>query len=101
VPLTKCKGVTVGEKLAVVDAVLRRILNHTTPKTDVLHRHYVGLSEADVAVGLMQIQEALVELMCTAHLGRCESQLRRLFKVVYTKRHIDGRCATNSPVSGA
>lgn len=34
---------TVGEKLGLSSAVLRRILNHTAPKTDVLHRHYVGL----------------------------------------------------------
>ncbi len=60
---------TVGEKLGLGDAVLRRILNHTAPKGDVLHRHYVGLSEADVAGGLMQIQEALVGLMRNAHQG--------------------------------
>ncbi len=41
---------TVGEKLELGDAVLRRILNHTAPKTDVLHRHYVGLNEGDVAL---------------------------------------------------
>jgi integrase len=56
---------TVGEKLALGDAVLRRILNHTAPKTDVLHRHYIGLGGADVAGGLVQIQETLVELMRT------------------------------------
>ena len=33
---------TVGEKLGVGDAVLRRILNHTAGKDDVLHRHYGG-----------------------------------------------------------
>lgn len=54
---------TVGEKLGLGDAVLRRILNHTAPKTDVLHRHYVGLNEADVAEGLVAIQEALVGMM--------------------------------------
>ena len=43
---------TVGEKLGLGDAVLRRILNHTAPMTDVLHRHYVGLSDGDVADGL-------------------------------------------------
>jgi len=57
---------TVGEKLGLSDAVLRRILNHTAPKTDVLHRHYVGLREADVAGGLVAIQEALVGLMADA-----------------------------------
>jgi len=54
---------TVGEKLGVGDAVLRRILNHTAPKTDVLHRHYVGLNEADVSGAMVRIQDALVELM--------------------------------------
>jgi len=54
---------TVGEKLGLGDAVLRRILNHTAPKTDVLHRHYVQLSEADVAEGLVKIQSALTDLM--------------------------------------
>jgi integrase len=56
---------TVGEKLGLGDAVLRRILNHTAPKTDVLHRHYVMLNEGDVAVGLVRIQEALTALLDT------------------------------------
>lgn len=47
---------TVGEKLGISDAVLRRIPNHTAPRTDVLHRHYVGLSDGDVAVALAKIQ---------------------------------------------
>jgi integrase len=50
---------TVGEKLGLGDAVLRRILNHTVPKTDVLHRHYIGLNVGDVADGLVRIQGAL------------------------------------------
>lgn len=54
---------TVGEKLGLGDAVLRRVLNHTAPKTDVLHRHYVGLNEADVVGALVQIQEALTRMM--------------------------------------
>lgn len=54
---------TVGEKLGLGDAVLRRILNHTAPKTDVLHRHYIGLNDGDVMVGLVRIQEALLGLM--------------------------------------
>lgn len=40
---------TVGEKLGGSSAVLRRILNHTAPKTDVLHRHYVGLGVGDAS----------------------------------------------------
>ncbi len=60
---------TVGEKLGLGDAVLRRILNHTAPKSDVLHRHYVGLNEADMAGALVQIQEALAGLMGNARQG--------------------------------
>lgn len=54
---------TVGEKLRLGGAVLRRILNHTAPKGDVLHRHYVGLNEADVVGAPVRIQEALQGLM--------------------------------------
>jgi hypothetical protein len=43
--------------------VLRRILTHTAPKTDVLHRHYVGLSVGDVTEPLVRIQMALATLM--------------------------------------
>ena len=60
---------TVGQKLGLGDAVLRRILSHTAPKFDVLHRHYVGLNECDVARVLAQIQEALVGLTWNAHQG--------------------------------
>ena len=48
-------------------AVLRRILNHTAPKGDVLHRHYVGLNEGDVVVGLVKIQTELTNLMRNDH----------------------------------
>lgn len=58
---------TVGEKLGLGDAVLRRILNHTAPKTDVLHRHYVGLGVEDVRVGLGQVQGELFGLMRGAY----------------------------------
>jgi len=60
---------TVGEKLGLGDAVLRRILNHTAPKSDVLHRHYVGLNSADVAGAMVQIQAALIGLMQEARQG--------------------------------
>jgi hypothetical protein len=40
-----------------------RAVNHTAMKTDVLHRHYVGLNEADVAVAMLRIQEAMSKLM--------------------------------------
>ncbi|MEZ7847908.1 MAG: hypothetical protein QMB14_00885 [Polaromonas sp.] len=43
--------------------MLRRIVNHTAPKSDVLHRHYAGLCEADVAGAMVQIQASLTGLM--------------------------------------
>lgn len=46
----------VGQKIGVGDAVMRRILNHTPPKTDVLHRHYVGLNCDDVREELERVQ---------------------------------------------
>ena len=54
---------TVGERLGVGDAVLRRILNHTAPKADVLHRHYVSLRVEDVTEPLRMMQRRMVELM--------------------------------------
>lgn len=54
---------TVGQKLGLGDAVLRRILNHTAPKTDVLNRHYVGLNDSDVSEGLIRIQTMIDTLM--------------------------------------
>ena len=56
---------TVGEKLGLGDAILRRILNHTAPKTDVLHRHYGGFNDRDVDVdsGMTQIQQRLAGMM--------------------------------------
>jgi hypothetical protein len=50
---------TVGNKLGVDDAVLRRILNHTAPKIDVLHRQYVGVGGVDVSEALEQIQNEM------------------------------------------
>lgn len=47
---------TVGERLGVSDAVLRRILNHTPQKGDVLHRHYVQLGVEDVRGALERMQ---------------------------------------------
>ena len=55
--------VTVGEKLGLGDAVLRRLLNHTALKGDVLHRHYVGLNDSDVLEGLVAIQDAITAMM--------------------------------------
>ena len=56
---------TTGEKLAVGDAVLRRILNHTAKRSDVLHRHYVSLTTSDIIDPLFKIQ---VELERMAHI---------------------------------
>ena len=54
---------TVGERLKVGDAVLRRILNHTAPKSDVLHSHYVSLNTEDVLPALVMIQNELCSMM--------------------------------------
>jgi len=54
---------TTGERLVVGDAVLRRILNHTAKRSDVLHRHYVSLSAQDVAAPLQSIQNELMRQM--------------------------------------
>jgi len=59
---------TTGERLAVGDAVLRRILNHTAQRADVLHRHYVSLSAADITEPLMAIQRELENLMAIGKL---------------------------------
>ena len=55
---------TVGKKLRLDDAVLRRILNHIAPKSDVLNRHYVGLTGDDVREGLERIQAGRCFLTC-------------------------------------
>lgn len=57
---------TIGERLKVGDTVLRRILNHTAPKGDVLHRHYVGFAVGDVAGAMVLIQEELGRQMVLA-----------------------------------
>lgn len=56
---------TTGEKLRISDAVLRRILNHTPPKSDVLHSHYVQLGASDVKPSLDAIQHELCRLMAS------------------------------------
>jgi hypothetical protein len=60
---------TEGEKLGLSSEVLRRILNHTAPKSDVLHPHYVSLGVTDVVVPLGRIQETLLGLMRNTHQG--------------------------------
>ena len=66
--LRKLVGTT-GEKLDLSSAVLRRVLNHTAPKSDVLHRHYVSLNESDVAGAMVQIQDTLLGLLGDIHQG--------------------------------
>lgn len=53
---------TTGERLKVGDAVLRRILNHTAPKSDVLHKHYVSLTVEDARPALVMIQGELAKM---------------------------------------
>ena len=53
---------TVGERLGVGDAVLRRILNHTPQRSDVLHRHYVQPGVEDVRKPLELVQTELRRL---------------------------------------
>lgn len=52
---------TVGERLKVGNAVLRRILNHTPPKSGVIYRHYVSLDCSDVLAALVLILSLYVE----------------------------------------
>jgi hypothetical protein len=54
---------TVGERVGVGDAVLRRILNHTAPKSDALHRHYVSVGLDEVGAAMVRIQGQLAQLM--------------------------------------
>lgn len=54
---------TVGERLGLGDAALRRILNHTPPKSDVLHRHYVSVGVEDIRAPLGLVQAELQRLM--------------------------------------
>lgn len=56
---------TTGVKLNFSDAIMRRILNHVAKRSDTLHRHYISLSETDIAISLTAIQERLEELMST------------------------------------
>ncbi|MFM0607653.1 integrase family protein [Paraburkholderia sediminicola] len=50
---------SVGARLGIGDAILRRILGHAPKRGDVLHRHYVSLCEADIADPLTQLQITL------------------------------------------
>ncbi len=52
---------SVGARMSIGDAVLRRILGHAPKRGDVLHRHYVELTAADVANPLTRIQVHIME----------------------------------------
>lgn len=52
---------SVGARLGIGDAILRRILGHAPKRGDVLHRHYVELSATDIADPLTRIQTAITE----------------------------------------
>jgi integrase len=50
---------SIGKAEDIPDSVLRRILNHTPPKSDTLHRHYVAIELAEVSAELVKIQTAV------------------------------------------
>jgi integrase len=52
---------SIGARLGIGDAILRRILGHAPKRGDVLHRHYVSLSTSDICGALAQIQVALLK----------------------------------------
>ncbi|MGN8064390.1 tyrosine-type recombinase/integrase [Ralstonia sp. 22111] len=54
---------SVGARMGIGDAQLRRILGHAPKRGDVLHRHYVELSALDVAEPLTGIQRAITDLV--------------------------------------
>jgi hypothetical protein len=64
---------TVGEKLGVGDAVLRRILNHTAAKSDVLHRHYVQINVVSTGDALTTIQTELERLMVPVYVQHADT----------------------------
>ncbi|HIH2749063.1 TPA: site-specific integrase [Burkholderia lata] len=53
---------SIGARMGIGDAILRRILGHSPKRGDVLNKHYVSLSAADTTSDLARIQQAL--LLC-------------------------------------
>lgn len=51
---------TVGARIGIGDAILRRILGHLPKTGDVLHRHYISLSASDIRLDLDRIQQELL-----------------------------------------
>lgn len=54
---------TVGERLLISESILRRILNHTSKRSDTLYRHYVSIELSDIRQPLIDIQSSLLLLM--------------------------------------
>ncbi|SAL76603.1 Phage integrase family protein [Caballeronia terrestris] len=52
---------SIGARLEIGDAILRRILGHAPKRGDVLHRHYVSLEAADIGESLQRIQSTVVQ----------------------------------------
>jgi len=48
---------TTGQRIGLSDAVMRRVLNHAPPRSDVMHRHYVELNISDISAPLERIQD--------------------------------------------
>ncbi|MBE2967654.1 integrase family protein [Burkholderia cepacia] len=51
---------SVGARIGIGDAILRRILGHMPKTSDVLHRHYVSLTSSDIRLELERIQQELL-----------------------------------------
>lgn len=54
---------TIGERLQLPEAVLRRILNHSSKRSDTLYRHYISIELSDIKEPLERIQSSLLRLM--------------------------------------
>ncbi|MET3233158.1 UNVERIFIED_ORG: integrase [Burkholderia sp. 1263] len=52
---------SVGARMGIGDATLRRNLGHMPKTSDVLHRHYISLSPPDIAPELTRVQDALLD----------------------------------------
>ncbi|MCA8137309.1 integrase family protein [Burkholderia cepacia] len=51
---------SIGARMGIGDAILRRILGHMPKTSDVLHRHYVSLSPSDIRPALERVQRELL-----------------------------------------
>ncbi|WP_301768833.1 site-specific integrase [Burkholderia aenigmatica] len=57
---------SIGARIGIGDAILRRLLGHAPKRGDVLHKHYVTLSVADVNEAICMVQN---------HIGGAASRL--------------------------